>query len=308
MPTTGTYDIVAYGAQGGNAASGAGGLGAEIGGDVSLTAGETLQIAVGGAGVAGTNSLESGGDGGSLVVGPGNAPLVIAGGGGGGISAAGGAGLSGPAGSTGGNGGGAGGGFLSAGTNAPRPGGYGGQSFKGGFGGGTGAYSAKGGAGAGAGALSGGGGGSFDSGTNQVLVAGENSGNGSVVITALDLPPVVVNESFSTNYGSTLTLAQAQLLAGDSDPQGEALKVIAVSGGGAVLNPDGTVSFTAPGTPVTGNTASFGFTVADTDGNKNTATATIGLTAAVVASVITVPAADQTQSSSGLTPVTRSRA
>ena len=44
MTATGLYDITAYGAQGGNN----GGLGAKIGGDISLTAGETLDILVGG--------------------------------------------------------------------------------------------------------------------------------------------------------------------------------------------------------------------------------------------------------------------
>src|SRR5215469_3699730 len=50
--TTGTYQIIAFGAQGGNGPSALapGGRGAEIGGDLSLTAGEILQIAVGGAG------------------------------------------------------------------------------------------------------------------------------------------------------------------------------------------------------------------------------------------------------------------
>ena len=56
VPTTDTYQILAFGAQGGNGnvgtGIGVGGLGAEIGGDFSLTAGELLQIAVGGAGLA----------------------------------------------------------------------------------------------------------------------------------------------------------------------------------------------------------------------------------------------------------------
>jgi len=55
IPTTDTYQIVAFGAQGGSASFsdlfgdfvGAGGRGAEIGGDFSLTAGEILQVAVG---------------------------------------------------------------------------------------------------------------------------------------------------------------------------------------------------------------------------------------------------------------------
>jgi hypothetical protein len=80
VPTTDTYQILAFGAQGGNGI-GTGGLGAEIGGNFNLTAGETLQIAVGGAGMSGD---DGGGGGGSFVIGPGNMPLVIAGGGGGG--------------------------------------------------------------------------------------------------------------------------------------------------------------------------------------------------------------------------------
>src|SRR5262245_11576258 len=60
VPTTDTYQILAFGAQGG-AGGGFGGRGAEIGGDVSLTAGEMLQIAVGGAG------MSNGGGGGSFV-------------------------------------------------------------------------------------------------------------------------------------------------------------------------------------------------------------------------------------------------
>ncbi len=53
VPVTGTYRILAFGAQGGaTTGSFAGGLGAEIGGEFSLTAGEVLQIAVGGGGGA----------------------------------------------------------------------------------------------------------------------------------------------------------------------------------------------------------------------------------------------------------------
>jgi len=51
VPATETYQILAFGAQGGTDSSvGRGGRGAEIGGDFSLAAGEILQIAVGGAG------------------------------------------------------------------------------------------------------------------------------------------------------------------------------------------------------------------------------------------------------------------
>src|ERR1700758_5003986 len=117
VPTTDPYQILAFGAQGGSGfflnppAVGVGGLGAEIGGDFILTAGEVLQIAVGGAGSDG--GFGGGGGGGSFVVGPGNVPLVIASGGGGGGAAGGigfpgGSGLSGPDGGAGGGGSGGG--------------------------------------------------------------------------------------------------------------------------------------------------------------------------------------------------------
>ena len=61
---------------------GAGGQNAQIGGIMTLTAGEVLQIAVGGMG--GLLRAWRRWRGGSFVVGPGNTPLVIAGGGGGG--------------------------------------------------------------------------------------------------------------------------------------------------------------------------------------------------------------------------------
>ena len=207
IPTTDTYQILAFGAQGGSGVGcavclippipvGAGGRGAEIGGNFLLTAGEVLQIAVGGAG--GTPSDGGGGGGGgSFVVGPHNTPLVIAGGGGGGgadpgtnSGVPGQGGLTGPnggagapstagpigGGGTGGNGGGggagfsgggAGGGFLSAGGNGSFGGGGGGGAFPdlaggafgGGFGGGGGG---SGRASGGGGGYSGGGGGGSD--------------------------------------------------------------------------------------------------------------------------------------------------
>ena len=84
VPTTGVYDITAYGADGGGAGycgigCGGGGLGAKIGGDVTLSTGESLTILVGGAG--GSGGSGGGGGGGSFVT-VGTQPLVVAGGGG----------------------------------------------------------------------------------------------------------------------------------------------------------------------------------------------------------------------------------
>jgi hypothetical protein len=238
VPATGTYQILAFGAQGGSGTFcgatcfiGSGGRGAEIGGDFSLTAGENLQIAVGGAGLQGTG----GGGGGAFVVGPDNTPLVIAGGGGGGGAFVLGAnpgqgGLTGPNGGgatfgigdvtifnggTDGNGGGnggfiggaGGGGFFSPGDNSGPPSGQStgggafpdltGGVFGGGFGGGGGGgvRGAGGGGGysGGGGGLDGGhqgfgfgyGGGSWNAGTDQILVADFQVGNGEVIITEI---------------------------------------------------------------------------------------------------------------------------
>jgi hypothetical protein len=278
-PTTGLYDIVAFGAQGGIGFGfipgfpGVGGLGTEIGGTFALTAGEMLQVAVGGEG--GSNAAFSsggGGGGGSFVVAPGNVPLVIAGGGGGGgigmlaggagqISAAGGAGIGLGSGMGGVNGNGGhgvpvvgaagGGGFYTAGggggllvlgggssflaglngggdpTGIGASGGFGGGgagfadgTLNDGSGGGGGGYSGGGGGdspGNGAFTGSGGGGGSFDAGADQVLMAGVNGGNGSVVITELTPQAAPVPEPASlTLFGASLAgllgLRRLQLL------------------------------------------------------------------------------------------------
>src|SRR5438067_3167428 len=141
VPTTDTYQILAFGAQGGRGGNGiffgAGGLGGEIGGNFTLPAGEILKIAVGGAG--GDNSSGGGGGGGSFVIGPGNTPLVIAGGGGGGGLLVSGFGQPGEGGLTGPNGGGLGGG---AGGSGGGNGSGGGLLPGGGGGGGGGFFSA----------------------------------------------------------------------------------------------------------------------------------------------------------------------
>jgi hypothetical protein len=237
VPATGSYQILAYGAQGGSG-SGAingvspGGAGAEIGGDFSLTGGEILQIAVGGAGVA-LDFAAGGGGGGSFVVASDGTPLVIAGGGGGAsggaVSSPGQGGLAGPdggdgvcggggAGGTGGAGGaacvgGGGGGFFSSGGADPLFGSGGGGAFPGlaggsglapgGFGGGGGSAAHGGGGGGGysggGGGISmagaggaGGGGGSFDAGIDQILMADFQTGNGEVVITELVPEPASI--------------------------------------------------------------------------------------------------------------------
>ena len=147
----GLYDIIAYGAQGGAGTGGsAGGQGVEIGGDLYLTAGEKLEIVVGGQGHAygGTRGGGGGGGGGSFVFDAAtDTKEVIAGGGGGGGRFA--AGLYGSLGNAGGRGGygingiagglgGVAGGGGSAGLGGGAGGGGGGFSGAGGGGGGGG--------------------------------------------------------------------------------------------------------------------------------------------------------------------------
>lgn len=92
VPTTGTYRVIATGAQGASGAAGrSGGRGAQMTGEFHLVAGATYQIAVGGAGgtsFAGFNDgvtpvFNGGGGGGTFFVNSVNTPLLIAGGGGG---------------------------------------------------------------------------------------------------------------------------------------------------------------------------------------------------------------------------------
>ena len=230
VDTTGDYDIVAFGAQGGGVNAVKGGYGAEVGGTVHLTAGEKLEIVVGGQGNFRTTSA-AGGGGGSFVlanIGGTYQPLVVAGGGGGADRSQGGEGLTTKGNATSGNigqGGAAGAGDFSgaggsgfqgngqSGNGAPSNnsfatggsnrtgnyagggrGGNAGPNFgAGGFGGGGGGYGGAGGGGGysgGAGyaeaSSGGGGGGSYDAGIpiSSQTVAGENGGNGRVVISA----------------------------------------------------------------------------------------------------------------------------
>ena len=338
VPVTGLYDITAFGAQGGTGSPlpgfvEPGGNGAEIGGDVELTQGEVLTIAVGGQGGSGSGDARGGGGGGSFVVGPGNAPLMIAGGGGGGggdrrgfdggpgqtgTAGGGGSGLRyrdrapfGPGGQDGAGGsgdsggGGGGGGFKSAGGNGRDSRGGGGYpglqggagNVSGGFGGGgsnggsggtyVGAggsrgnvYGGGGGGGGysgGGGGESGGGGGSFDAGTDQVLVAGENSGNGKVTISLLAASAPTLAQpvlSYTVGEGQTLQGLYGQILANvkAAEPSDQAqltLTSIGEAGTAGFLYPDlsqHVLTYTADGHNPQRPTDSFTYTVADPDG------------------------------------------
>lgn len=182
----GTYDITAYGAQGGSSYV-SGGLGAEMEAQFNFATSTTLTLLVGGGGGTGTAvSLGAGGGGGSFVV-KGSTPLVVAGGGGGAGCSYNSAGFAGLSGSSGGDGQGWSGGSGGLGGTNGNGGGAGGGGTYGG-GGGGGGYSGDGGngtiggpyygGGGGGGFFSGGAGGANGSFNGYSSGAGGNGGGG----------------------------------------------------------------------------------------------------------------------------------
>jgi hypothetical protein len=219
-PEDGEYQITVYGAQGGSGNSNSGGYGAEIQAFFNLTLDESLSVYVGGLGGNTSGYGGGGGGGGSFVVTSGGDPLIVAGGGGAGGGESGVNGNPGQTGETSDLGGGGGGfdgaaggaGFNGDGANAGSGNGgstpQGGSDYANGFGGGSGGDEGGGGGyggGGGGGYDAGGGGGGYSGGggANQgnpgigggggsyvdlsavfesIAIAGENSGNGEVVI------------------------------------------------------------------------------------------------------------------------------
>jgi hypothetical protein len=187
---SGEYAVELLGASGGTSSqfNVPGGLGAEVSGDVLLTAGEVLTLFVGGQGESG--GLAGGGGGGSFVFDGTDVLAVAANGGGGGAGVK--AGPSGYGGDSQFSSGGFGGTHPLSGGGA---GGFGGGM--GGFGGGAGAGGGGGsgysGGGGGGGQYGGGGGGSYLSKlfTDPVLTTGGASrgGNGSISVELLKAVP-----------------------------------------------------------------------------------------------------------------------
>ena len=111
---SGEYSLDVFGASGGNSAHAVGGLGAEVSGDIVLTAGETLTLFVGGPGQNGLEGGTGGGGGGFVFLG--TDVLAVAGGGGGAsFRIDGGAGQAGTAGGAGGGASGGAGGASGSG-------------------------------------------------------------------------------------------------------------------------------------------------------------------------------------------------
>ncbi|MEG4294886.1 Ig-like domain-containing protein, partial [Microcoleus sp. D2B6] len=108
---------------------------------------------------------------------------------------------------------------------------------------------------------------------------------GTINVTASNQPPVAVNDSASTFFGTPVNIPVSTLLANDTDPDSDPLSITAVSGatnGSAVLNNNGTPSNTAddfvsftPNLLFFGN-ASFNYTLSD-GSLTDTATVTVAV-------------------------------
>jgi hypothetical protein len=105
---------------------------------------------------------------------------------------------------------------------------------------------------------------------------GIDSATVSLVVNPVNDAPLAHDDALTAVADTPVTYAAAQLLANDVDVEGDVLtisSVTSVSGGTAVLNVDGTVSFT----PEAGFAGAAVFTYAASDGSllSNTATATV---------------------------------
>ena len=100
-----------------------------------------------------------------------------------------------------------------------------------------------------------------------------------------EIRPVIENrapnagdDTASVAKGATAYIA---VLANDSDPDGDALKVTAItapSKGTATIQTDGTIKYVAPSTLTAPTTTTFSYTISDGRGGTDTATVTVTLT------------------------------
>ncbi len=105
---------------------------------------------------------------------------------------------------------------------------------------------------------------------------GQQSANVTVNVAPENLPPVAVNDSASANAGVGVSI---NVLANDSDPEGDALSVVSVGqpGNGSALISGGVVIYTADAG--FSGTDTFSYTIEDTAGNQASAQVTVTVTA-----------------------------
>ena len=120
-----------------------------------------------------------------------------------------------------------------------------------------------------------------------------NAATVTVNVAAVNDAPVANNDTLSATEDTAVTYTAAQLLGNDTDVDGNPLTIASVTsgtGGTAVLNLDGTVTFTPNGN--FNGAANFTYTVSDGTTTSNTATVTVN-----VAPVADTPIANSSSAS-----------
>jgi|GEM_PF-2110462 VCBS repeat-containing protein len=103
----------------------------------------------------------------------------------------------------------------------------------------------------------------------------------SLTVTFVNQPPVAVNDSYTTNENTTLTVAAPGVLANDTDPDSAVITAVLVSNpthGTLTLNSNGSFTYT----PATNYSGSDSFTYKANDGFLNSNVATVSLTVTFV--------------------------
>ncbi|WP_079202870.1 retention module-containing protein [Pseudomonas sp. CC6-YY-74] len=136
-----------------------------------------------------------------------------------------------------------------------------------------------------------------------------NVATATVTVGAINDAPVANDDSLTASEDTPVTFTAAQLTGNDTDPENSPLTINSVTsgtGGTAVLNSDGTVTFT-PNANFNG-AADFTYTVTDGELTSNVATATVTVTpindAPIAASSSISVAEESTGTSLGLTAPT----
>ncbi|MBV9957437.1 MAG: tandem-95 repeat protein, partial [Acidobacteria bacterium] len=104
----------------------------------------------------------------------------------------------------------------------------------------------------------------------------------NISINPVNDPPSAVNDSYSTNQGTTLNVAAPGVLGNDADTDGVALSAVLVNGtanGALTLNADGSFSYT----PAANFAGTDSFTYQASDGAALSNTATVSITVVAVA-------------------------
>ena len=110
--------------------------------------------------------------------------------------------------------------------------------------------------------------------------ATSNPATVTVNVAAVNDAPVAIADTLAATEDTAVTYTAAQLVGNDTDVDGDTLSIASVSsgtGGTAVLNANGTVTFT-PAANFNG-AASFSYTVSDGTATSNPATVTVNVTA-----------------------------